>query len=245
MIGNFMPTHPMIQKAGGGLGIVTAAIAYYVGASELMPRHQSYVSLLSVCFAYPWSYGIDTSPSRLTLFPSETSKSWFWSTYVYICASRPCGITFATCVNTEHLSTLRDTNSYSFFSTPNPNRSHYTKKQLALRKKNSCSVIVSCLYSCLSVCHPSSEVFFFCLLLKHFKIHFSPQSIPTFAHVNVTPPLALTLPLCSMEPYFQCVIPLFARTFSWKNSPLNTHETLIRPAPTRENGASFLDRVSL
>lgn len=45
MIGNFMPTHPMIQKAGGGLGIVTAAIAYYVGASELMPRHQSYFTL--------------------------------------------------------------------------------------------------------------------------------------------------------------------------------------------------------
>jgi len=45
MIGKFMPTHINITKAGGGLGIVTAAIAYYVGASELMPRHQSYFTL--------------------------------------------------------------------------------------------------------------------------------------------------------------------------------------------------------
>lgn len=45
MIGKFMPTNINITKAGGGLGIVTAAIAYYVGASELMPRHQSYFTL--------------------------------------------------------------------------------------------------------------------------------------------------------------------------------------------------------
>lgn len=45
MIGDFMPTHPNITKAGGALGIVTAAIAYYVGASELMPRHQTYFTL--------------------------------------------------------------------------------------------------------------------------------------------------------------------------------------------------------
>ena len=41
MIGNFMPSHPAIQKAGGATGIVTAALAYYLGASELMPRGES------------------------------------------------------------------------------------------------------------------------------------------------------------------------------------------------------------
>jgi len=47
-IGDFMPTQPNITKAGGALGIVTAAIAYYVGASELMPKHQSYFTLPTV-----------------------------------------------------------------------------------------------------------------------------------------------------------------------------------------------------
>jgi len=35
----------MVNKAAGGLGIVTAAIAYYVGASELMPKHASLFTL--------------------------------------------------------------------------------------------------------------------------------------------------------------------------------------------------------
>jgi len=45
MIGNLFPAKTAIVKAGGAFGIITAFIAYYVGASELMPRHASYVTL--------------------------------------------------------------------------------------------------------------------------------------------------------------------------------------------------------
>jgi len=43
-IGNIIGK-PSVNIAGGAVGIVTAFIAYYVGASELMPRHASYVTL--------------------------------------------------------------------------------------------------------------------------------------------------------------------------------------------------------
>jgi len=45
MIGYLFPAKTAITTAGGALGIITAFIAYYVGASELMPRHASYVTL--------------------------------------------------------------------------------------------------------------------------------------------------------------------------------------------------------
>lgn len=43
-IGNALPAHVGITRAGGAFGIVTAFIAYYVGTSELCPRGASYVS---------------------------------------------------------------------------------------------------------------------------------------------------------------------------------------------------------
>ncbi|KZS91706.1 Gpr1 family protein [Sistotremastrum niveocremeum HHB9708] len=45
MIGSFLPAKVNITKAGGGFGIVTAFIAYYVGASELIPREAGYFTL--------------------------------------------------------------------------------------------------------------------------------------------------------------------------------------------------------
>jgi len=44
-IAHCFPAKTAINTAGGALGIITAFIAYYVGASELMPRHASFVTL--------------------------------------------------------------------------------------------------------------------------------------------------------------------------------------------------------
>jgi len=44
-IANLFPATTAINTAGGALGIATAFIAYYVGSSELMPKHASYVTL--------------------------------------------------------------------------------------------------------------------------------------------------------------------------------------------------------
>lgn len=45
VIANAFPQHPNINVAGGALGIVTAFIAYYVGASELCPPGATYFTL--------------------------------------------------------------------------------------------------------------------------------------------------------------------------------------------------------
>jgi len=44
MIGNFTGTVG-VTKTGGAFGLLTAAIAYYVGASELMPKNASVITL--------------------------------------------------------------------------------------------------------------------------------------------------------------------------------------------------------
>jgi len=44
-IANAFPQHPNINVAGGALGIATAFIAYYVGASELCPPGASVITL--------------------------------------------------------------------------------------------------------------------------------------------------------------------------------------------------------
>jgi len=45
MLGQIFPTKFGLTKTGGAFGIIASFIAYYVGTSELIPRHASYFTL--------------------------------------------------------------------------------------------------------------------------------------------------------------------------------------------------------
>lgn len=68
----------MINKGAGGLGIVTAAIAYYVGASELIPREAGYVAASRTIGTFQLTFHQLLHPPRV---PASQARLGGWSVY--------------------------------------------------------------------------------------------------------------------------------------------------------------------